>query len=316
MKDTSNSSSCCDQNQSDTGGILEKDVVENTTYNGMYDVMSNVKLEQGNIGGGDNKGVVRLVDMMPRLVPVGKTADFAVLRAARVSYGNGTKQVSDDKTLLRYLLRHRHTSPFEMICMTFYIKCPVFIARQWIRHRTASINEYSARYSEMRDEFYRPTDLCQQSMNNKQGTGNKIENKNVLENFQTYLDKSEALYEDYQTCLDSGVAREQARIGLPVSVYTEFYWQINLHNLMHFLHLRRDHHAQKEIRDFANVIFDMMMQVVPDSMCAFEDYMYQSITLTRLEIEAIVHKEKQIDSTNKREQAEYKEKLEKLDLHF
>ncbi|MDB5325372.1 MAG: thyA, partial [Phycisphaerales bacterium] len=208
-------------------------------------------------------GLVALVDVMPRLCPVGKTADFAIVQAARVSYGEGTKMVNEDRGLIRYLARHRHTTPFEMVEFKFHQVMPIFIARQWIRHRTANVNEYSARYSIERDRFYRPTadNIRKQSTTNAQGRGDEID-AGTAQQFLDYLDKSEKLYEEYEKLTAAGLARETARIGLPVNVYTEWYWKIDLHNLLHFLSLRMHAHAQQEIRDYATAMFDLIKPIV------------------------------------------------------
>src|SRR5271155_2166423 len=171
-------------------------------------------------------GLVALCDVMPRMAPVGKTADFAIVQAARVSYGQGTKQVNEDRGLIRYLARHRHTTPFEMVEFKFHHVMPIFIARQWIRHRTANVNEYSARYSVVRDRFYHPSreNVRKQSAANRQGGEEPIDDLTATE-FLEYLDRTEALYKDYEKFLEKGVAREVARIALPVSVYTEWYWK-------------------------------------------------------------------------------------------
>src|SRR5437764_6160114 len=163
-------------------------------------------------------GLVALLDVMPRFAPVGKTADFAIVQAARVSYGEGTKQVTEDRGLIRYLARHRHTTPFEMVEFKFHHVMPIFVARQWIRHRTANVNEYSARYSVVKDRFYRPSleSLRLQSATNRQG-GNQQVDAMTADEFNRYLDAVEAHYADYQRMLDKGVARELARIGLPLS---------------------------------------------------------------------------------------------------
>src|SRR5688572_30713471 len=186
-------------------------------------------------------GLVALLDVMPRFAPVGKTADFAIVQAARVSYGAGTKQVNEDRGLIRYLARHRHSTPFEMVEFKFHHVMPIFIARQWIRHRTANVNEYSARYSIVKDRFYHPTleNVRKQSLTNRQGGDQPIESATAQE-FLDYLAQVERCYEDYQRLMEKGVARELARIGLPVNVYTEWYWKIDLHNLFHFLSLRMD----------------------------------------------------------------------------
>ncbi|EGC37735.1 thymidylate synthase [Dictyostelium purpureum] len=259
-------------------------------------------------------GSVALVDSMPRLAPVGQTADFAICQAARVSYGAGTKKVSEDKGLIRYLYRHQHTSPFEMVEFKFHCVMPVFIARQWIRHRTANVNEYSARYSVMPDKFYHPSaeDVRKQSVSNRQGGEEQLEAKTAQE-FLDYLDKVEENYKTYNNLLEKGLSRELGRIGLPVSIYTEWYWKIDLHNLFHFLRLRMDSHSQKEIRDYANTIFALIKPIVPVACEAFMDYAFESIKLTRLEIEAI-RSGKPINTTNKRETEEWEQKKQLLGL--
>ncbi|MFM9996149.1 MAG: FAD-dependent thymidylate synthase, partial [Phycisphaerales bacterium] len=210
-------------------------------------------------------GFVALTDAMPRLVPRGQTADAAIVQAARVSYGQGTKKVNEDRGLIRYLLRHRHTTPFEMVEFKFHHVMPIFVARQWIRHRTANVNEYSARYSVVKDRFYRPSveGVRQQSKTNRQG-GEGPADVSTAEDFLRYLEETErAQYAGYEKALEGGIARELARIGLPLSVYTEWYWKIDLHNLLHFLSLRMDPHAQQEIRDYANAMFALIQPIVP-----------------------------------------------------
>jgi thymidylate synthase (FAD) len=259
-------------------------------------------------------GLVALIDVMPRLAPAGKTADFAIVQAARVSYGQGTKQVNEDRGLIRYLARHRHTTPFEMVEFKFHHVMPIFIARQWIRHRTANVNEYSARYSVVQDRFYRPDieNVRKQSIANRQGGEEPIDALTAQE-FLDYLAKVEKSYEDYQKLMDKGVARELARIGLPVNVYTEWYWKIDLHNLFHFLSLRMDAHAQQEIRDYATAMFKLIEPIVPIAAEAFLDYNLGAMHLTRLEIEAI-RTGQPLNSQNKRETAEWEEKKKKLGL--
>lgn len=259
-------------------------------------------------------GLVALVDVMPRLVPDGKTADSAIVQAARVSYGNGTKQVTEDRGLIRYLMRNRHTSPFEMVEFKFHHVMPIFVARQWIRHRTANVNEYSARYSVVRDRFFRPSadSIRKQSAVNKQG-GEGTVDELTLQQFSAYLDTAEAQYTEYQRLLEKGMARELARIGLPLNLYTEWYWKIDLHNLLHFLSLRMDPHAQLEIREYANIMFEMIKPIVPITIEAFEDYRLGAVTLSRLEVEALRSKGS-ISSDNKRECAEWEEKKRKLGL--
>ena len=257
-------------------------------------------------------GLVALVDVMPRLVPEGKTADVAIVQAARVSYGQGTKLINEDRGLIRYLVRHRHSTPLEMVEFKFHHVMPIFIARQWIRHRTASVNEYSARYSVVRDRFYHPTldSIRKQSTTNRQG-GDELLDAATAQQFVDYLDKTEALYRDYEALLDGGVSRELARIGLPVSVYTEWYWKIDLHNLFHFLSLRMDAHAQQEIQDYAWAMFRLIQPIVPIAAEAFLDYQFESMRLTRLEIQALKTGQP-IDTTNKRETAEWEAKKARL----
>jgi thymidylate synthase (FAD) len=259
-------------------------------------------------------GMVALLDVMPRFAPVGKTADFAIVQAARVSYGAGTKQVNEDRGLIRYLARHRHTTPFEMVEFKFHHVMPIFIARQWIRHRTANVNEYSARYSVVRDRFYHPAieNVRKQSVTNRQGGEEPIDDMTARE-FLDYLTKAESLHDDYEKLLEKGVSRELARIGLPVSVYTEWYWKIDLHNLCHFLSLRMDAHAQQEIRDFANAMYALIQPIVPIAAEAFLDYNLESAHLTRLEIEAL-RTGQPLKSENKRENAEWDEKKKKMGL--
>lgn len=273
-----------------------------------------------------DKGHVTLVDVMPRIVPEGKTADYAIVQAARVSYGDGTKTVNEDRGLIRYLLRHQHTTPLEMVILKFHCKMPIFVARQWIRHRASSYNEISARYSIMKDEFYFPfaSDIRKQSTTNKQG-GIQTFDQEVANCFvDDIINESESAFSNYMKMVDSGVSREQARMVLPLNLYTEWYWKIDLHNLFHFLALRADSHAQKEIRVFADAIISLLKQVVPIAVEAWEDYhpMRGAVKLTRLEVEALrdfiqqFHAQElpQLKSDNKREQAEWREKAVRLGI--
>ncbi len=269
-------------------------------------------------------GFVALVDAMPRLIPNGQTADSAVVQAARVSYGQGTKKVNEDRGLIRYLLRHRHTTPFEMLEFKFHIAMPIFVARQWIRHRTANVNEYSARYSIVPDRFYKPTlsEVRKQSTGNRQGGEERFiadsaaapDEARTAEQFLHYLDDAEKMYTRYEQLTQAGVSRELARIALPVSVYTEWYWKCDLHNILRFLSLRMDPHAQEEIRIYADAMHDLLEPIVPLTMEAFRDYELESVRLTRLEIEALRSGSAAITSDNKREQAEWVEKKARLGL--
>jgi len=259
-------------------------------------------------------GLVALVDVMPRLVPAGKTADYAIVQAARVSYGEGTRHVSEDRALIRYLARHRHTTPFEMVEFKFHHVMPIFVARQWIRHRTASVNEYSGRYSIVPDRFYHPSpqEVRRQSTANRQGGEGGVDEMTARE-FCEYLDAVEATYARYQALIDKGVAREMARIALPLSIYTEWYWKCDLHNIFHFLALRMDRHAQQEIRDYARAMFALIQPIVPVAAEAFLDYQFEAITLSRLEVEAI-REGRPLVSENKRENQEFQEKRKSLGL--
>jgi len=282
------------------------------TFDGpMIDVMAGAARWEVKV---HDHGLVALCDVMPRLAPAGKTADYAIVQAARVSYGAGTKQLSEDRGLIRYLARHRHTTPFEMVEFKFHHVMPIFVARQWIRHRTASVNEYSARYSVVKDRFYHPAaaEVRKQSTSNRQGGDDKIDDLTATE-FCAWLDKIEKGYAQYQKFIDRGVSRELARIALPVSTYTEWYWKIDLHNLLHFLSLRMEAHAQQEIRDYANAMFALIQPIVPLAAEAFLDYDFHAAHLTRLEIEAL-RTGQPLASDNQREQAEWTEKKKRMGL--
>src|SRR5438045_3761146 len=257
-------------------------------------------------------GLVALLDVMPRFAPVGKTADFAIVQAARVSYDEGTKEVSEDLGLIRYLARHRHTTPFEMVEFKFHHVMPIFVARQWIRHGTANVNEYSARYSVVRDRFYHPTtdSIRRQSVGNRQG-GTESADEMTAGEFCGWLDDVEKNYQKYENFIEKGVSRELARIGLPLSVYTEWYWKIDLHNLFHFLSLRMDPHAQQEIRDYANAMFALIQPIVPVAAEAFLDFQLNAMSLSGQEIQAL-RSGQPLASDNKREQAEWEEKKKRL----
>lgn len=265
-------------------------------------------------------GFVKCVDVMPsknKSMNDELRCDLAIVQAARVSYGEGTKTLSTDAGLIRYLFRNAHTSPFEMVEFKFHIKCPIFVARQWLRHRCASVNEISARYSVMPDQFEKINEPRMQSANNKQCSSNDVlDDPDALATLSNYNENLQNNYDDYKKLVDAGMAREVARSHLPVSLYTEFFWKIDLHNLLNFLRLRLDAHAQKEIRDFAQGIFSMVQQTNPVSAKVFSDFKINSITLSGPEIEAICNRSPTISIKNKREQAEYTSKLEKLGLTF
>ncbi len=227
-----------------------------------------------------DKGFVKLVDVMGD--------DASIVQAARVSYGKGTKTVSEDEGLIRYLMRHQHTTPFEMVEFKFHCRMPIFVARQWIRHRTANVNEVSARYSEMPDLFYQPApEICTtQSAQNKQGgTGKQVEGAGEVS--ASFVRTQAATYEEYQHYLEKKMRRELARVNLPVSLYTEWYWKIDLHNLFHFLKLRLDKHAQYEIRVFAEAMASLVKERVPVAWKAFEDYSLNSLPFSALELKLV-----------------------------
>ena len=224
-----------------------------------------------------DKGFVRLVDSMG--------GDDAIVQAARVSYGQGTSRVSQDRGLIRYLMRHRHTTPFEMVEFKFHCKIPIFVARQWVRHRTANINEYSLRYSEARDEFYTPDPehIQFQSALNKQGRKGEVPaemKQKVLDYFNEISERSFAMYTELN---EAGVARELARAILPVNLYTEWYWKNDLHNLLHFIGLRSDSHAQYEIRVFSDAMAESVKAVAPFAWEAYQDYVVKGMRFSRIE---------------------------------
>jgi len=226
-----------------------------------------------------NHGHVILVDFMG--------GDQAIVDAARMSYNSPIRR-HDSEGLIRYLYRHRHTTPFEMVEFKFQLKMPIFVARQWIRHRTASINELSGRYSELPNEYFMFDELSVQSQSNKQGRQDSrtVRSEEFLREIEALAAESFALYYDMVDANDD-VAKEQARVVLPLSTYTEFVWKINLHNLLHFLKLRTDSHAQKEIRDYATVIEAHVADIVPAAYRAWVDYSKKAHTFSRQELSLI-----------------------------
>jgi thymidylate synthase (FAD) len=231
-------------------------------------------------------GFVRVIDYMGD--------DAAVVQAARVSYGRGTRRVSEDKGLIHYLMRHRHTTPFEMCEIKYHVKLPIFVARQWIRHRTANVNEYSARYSILDREFYlpAPAQLAAQSRGNRQGRGEVLGPDEARRVLDLLRDDAERCYAHYVEMLNEdeagtavdegrqGLARELARMNLTLNVYTQWYWKTDLHNLLHFLSLRADPHAQYEIRAYADAMLEMVKAWVPACHEAFVDYRMGAATLS------------------------------------
>ncbi|ADI13179.1 FAD-dependent thymidylate synthase [Truepera radiovictrix] len=226
-----------------------------------------------------DKGFVRLVDHMG--------GDARIVQAARVSYGAGTKSTREDAQLIDYLMRQGHTSPFEQVVMTFHLKMPLFVARQWLRHRTARVNELSGRYSVLRDEFYVPEALRGQDESNKQGSAGALGEEANAQLLAELVASQARAYDTYEALLEAGVARELARINLPLSLYTEFYWQIDLHNLFHFLKLRLDPHAQREIRMYAEALLAFAKGVAPVACAAFEEHVLCAKTFSRGELELL-----------------------------
>lgn len=215
--------------------------------------------------------------------------DEAIAAAARVSYQKGTKSTRDDESLIRYLMRHQHTSPFEMCEIKLHVKCPIFVARQWVRHRTANMNEYSGRYSVMDSDFYTPAKehLQPQSVSNNQGREGDFKTPSQALMQAEIEENSLQAWESYQYLLDKGLTRELARTVLPVNFYTQFVWKIDVHNLLHFLRLRLGKHAQYEIRAYAEAIADIVAEWLPMTWRAFEDYVLDAYTLSGPEIYAL-----------------------------
>jgi thymidylate synthase (FAD) len=229
-----------------------------------------------------DKGFVRLVDYLG--------GDQRIVQSARVSYGEGTKSYRKDAALIDYLLRNEHTSPFEQVVLTFHTKMPVFVARQWVRHRTARLNEISGRYSVMKDEFYVPAgeDIALQSSDNKQGRSEERLTADQESEIQARFRTGQAdAFASYTALLDDGIARELARINLPLSLYTEWYWQIDLHNLFRFLKLRMDAHAQKEIRLYASTMFEIARKVSPEACASFERHLLGGVRFADSEFAAL-----------------------------
>jgi thymidylate synthase (FAD) len=237
-------------------------------------------------------GFVRIVDYMGN--------DEAIVQAARVSYGRGTKRVQEDRGLINYLLRHWHTTPFEMAEIKFHVKLPIFVARQWIRHRMANVNEYSARYSVLDREFYipEPHHLAAQSASNRQGRGGVLAGDEAAEVLSILRRDAEQAYDDYAQMLNDGsdgaqredrvgLARELARMNLSLNFYTQWYWKTDLHNLMGFLRLRADAHAQYEIRAYADVMMDVMKAWVPMAHAAFLEYRLGAVQLSATAVNAV-----------------------------
>ena len=264
-------------------------------------------------------GFVRVIDYMGD--------DAAVVQAARVSYGKGTKKISDDAGLINYLLRHRHTTPFEMCEIKYHVKLPIFVARQWIRHRTANVNEYSARYSVLDREFYVPEEdhLAAQSSSNRQGRGNILLGKEAKRVLDILREDAQMTYDHYIEMLNEseegniidvskeGLARELARMNLTLSTYTQWYWKTDLHNLLNFLSLRADTHAQYEIRVYADAMMETLRRWCPITFQSFSDHRVEGVTLSGNAIKVVkklisgVHINQEESGMSKREWRELME---------
>lgn len=259
-------------------------------------------------------GFLRLVDYMG--------GDESIVQAARVAYGEGTKKVSEDRGLIRNLERKEHTSPFEMVEFKWHCKMPIFVARQWIRHRTANVNEYSMRYSQPRDEFYVPktSEVRFQSITNKQGSTEEEVPEDLANEVIKYIqDTDDNAILNYKKFTDQNLSRELVRIALPLNIYTEWYWKNDLHNTLHFLKLRMAPDAQYEIREYANTMAGIIKEIVPITYEAFDNYVLNSVNFSKQEIEAIKKSglnlsEKDLENCNlsNGEQRELLEKLKKF----
>jgi len=268
-------------------------------------------------------GFIRVVDYMGD--------DTSIVQSARVSYGKGTKKVSTDSGLIKYLMRHRHSTPFEMCEIKYHVKLPIFIARQWIRHRTANVNEYSARYSILDKEFYLPSNehLAAQSKSNRQGRGDIIEGDQAKKILDLLKNDAETTYKNYETMLNErfdgstidenkkGLARELARMNLTLNTYTQWYWKTDLLNLLNFLSLRADSHAQYEIRAYANVMLETVKKWVPITYEAFMDYRVGGAEISskgKLVIQKLIKGEKCDHESSNLSKREWNELMESFGL--
>lgn len=261
-----------------------------------------------------NKGFIRLIDCMPRVISNESwylKCDSAIVQAARVSFGSGMKDSVTDTRLIKYLLRHKHTSPFEMVKFKFHVKAPIFVQRQWFRHRMSNFNEISGRYSKLKPEFYIPNFAGEQSKLNKQASSDKnlLENNKIKYLFDTYMETSVKQYDLYSKLIENGVAKETARIALPLNMFTEFYWSIDLHNFFNFTRLRSHPGAQPEIKKYADEAFRLVKEICPISTEAYEEYVKNSVILTSEEINCLNIINGEFESLHLRQKNELKEKL-------
>lgn len=259
-------------------------------------------------------GRVVLENCSPSICPTDRDADYIIVRAARTSYGRELKTIKQDIGLINYLMRHKHTSPFEFVRFTFLIECPLFVGAQIKRHRTANINEFSARYSEMEEKFYVPDEFRMQNDTDKQGSDGTFDPQTNEMLRKKYRSSNENAFKTYNNLLEAGVSRELARGVLPTSTYTRFYLSFDLNNLFKFLVLRMDEHTQYETRMIANAMYQLARQVAPTSFNAWNNYLRNGLSLTKNEVQAISDCKLTIEGVSKNENNEYKEKLKKMQL--
>ncbi len=254
-------------------------------------------------------GFVKLIDCMPCVISHEANklkCDYAVVQAARVSYGEGLKDYESDSKLINYLFQHKHTSPFEMVKFKFHVKAPIFVASQWFRHRMGNYNEISGRYSKIKEDFYNPDKVSSQCTINKQLSANdNILNNDIIKSkFNLYMLDCNKQYNNYNILMENGVSREIARIGLPMNLFTEFYFCIDLHNLLNFIKLRNSDNAQYEIKEYASAIQDMVTELCPITMKAYNNY--KTITLSKKQLNALNIDKLNYSNLSKREQNELK----------
>lgn len=261
-------------------------------------------------------GFIKVIDVCPRVIPSefinNLKCDYSIVEAARVSYSKGTKKVSDDASLIKYLYSHEHTTPFEMVTFKFHIKAPLFVVRQWQRHRMSCFNEISGRYSVIENSFWYPEEFRKQAVINKQSSSDGIEYQINQDLLYEYKLVATECYNFYDKLLNSGVSREMARTILPLNTYTEFYWKIDLHNLLRFIKLRNDKHAQEEIRLYAYELKKIVKEYCPVTMDAFENFTEKSIKFSNEELK-IITKEENIESLkSKSGKADFINKINKI----
>ena len=272
--------------------------------------MENLKLITRHI---NKLGFIRVVDVSPRVIPTEFVdtlkCDYAIAEAARVSYSKGNRKVLDDASLIQYLYSHEHTSPFEMVTFKFHIKAPLFIVRQWQRHRMSSFNEISGRYSVIPESFWIPDTFRLQDLINRQSSDGVLSDSLNKEFVKKYSDITEKSYSLYKDSLEYGISREMARTILPQNMYTEFYWKIDLHNLLRFIKLRSAPNAQQEIREYSNQIKEIVKEYCPVTIKAYEKYTEKSIRFSVSELEIMMGLSSVSDIKSKSEQIEFNNKL-------